>query len=109
MSKRHAPARVKAVADLIRAGMLPAKNGVNTVVIEDEGRRVFTVVLVRGIALGEDIQTLAENHEADLKGAMMCRYCGCTEDHACPGGCSWIAEDCCSHPACMAREKERRP
>ena len=59
MSKPHTRARMTAVAELIRSGMLPAKNGVNTVVIEDDGRRVFTVVMVRGIALGEDIQTLA--------------------------------------------------
>ena len=25
-----------------------------------------------------------------------CRLCGCTSDAACPGGCSWVAEDLCS-------------
>lgn len=25
-----------------------------------------------------------------------CRVCGCTEDHACDGGCYWIEEDLCS-------------
>jgi protein gp37 len=25
-----------------------------------------------------------------------CRRCGCTQDHACPGGCSWIDGDLCS-------------
>lgn len=26
----------------------------------------------------------------------VCRECGCTEEDACPGGCSWVAEDLCS-------------
>ena len=25
-----------------------------------------------------------------------CRVCGCTEDNACEGGCSWVEEDLCS-------------
>lgn len=25
-----------------------------------------------------------------------CRVCGCTEDRACPGGCSWVEKDLCS-------------
>jgi len=28
-----------------------------------------------------------------------CRVCGCTEDHACLGGCSWVKADLCS--ACV--------
>jgi hypothetical protein len=31
-----------------------------------------------------------------------CRVCGCTNDNACPGGCSWIEPDLCS--ACAERE-----
>lgn len=27
---------------------------------------------------------------------MKCMFCGCTDDHACPGGCSWIAPNLCS-------------
>ena len=33
-----------------------------------------------------------------------CRVCGCTDEHACPGGCSWVQEDLCS--ACQ-EELER--
>ncbi len=25
-----------------------------------------------------------------------CRECGCTDERACPGGCSWVEEDLCS-------------
>jgi len=28
-----------------------------------------------------------------------CRVCGCTDDHACPGGCYWVELDLCS--ACV--------
>jgi hypothetical protein len=25
-----------------------------------------------------------------------CKYCGCTDDRACPQGCCWITDDVCS-------------
>ena len=28
-----------------------------------------------------------------------CRKCGCTDNHACPGGCYWIEPDLCSRCA----------
>jgi hypothetical protein len=28
-----------------------------------------------------------------------CRHCGCTDDHACPGGCYWVEDDLCSECA----------
>jgi hypothetical protein len=32
-------------------------------------------------------------------GIRCCRVCGCSEDNACDGGCTWVAEDLCSaHP-----------
>lgn len=32
-----------------------------------------------------------------------CRVCGCNEDNACEGGCSWVEEDLCS--SCAEKEK----
>jgi hypothetical protein len=32
-------------------------------------------------------------HQADDG---VCRVCGCTDDHACPGGCFWVEPDLCS-------------
>lgn len=29
-------------------------------------------------------------------GVQSCRECGCTDNHACPGGCSWEEPDLCS-------------
>lgn len=25
-----------------------------------------------------------------------CRICGCTDEHACPGGCFWVSANLCS-------------
>lgn len=33
-----------------------------------------------------------------------CRVCGCTDDQACEGGCSWVEEDLCSK--CVPAESE---
>lgn len=35
-----------------------------------------------------------------------CRICGCTEAHACEGGCWWVEMDLCSNPACVAKAAE---
>ena len=32
----------------------------------------------------------------DVAAGPRCRVCGCTNDRACPGGCSWIEPDLCS-------------
>lgn len=37
---------------------------------------------------------------ADLR---VCSFCGCTDECACPGGCSWVQEDICS--ACAPNAK----
>lgn len=34
-----------------------------------------------------------------------CRVCGCTDEHACPGGCSWIENDLCSACASSTENK----
>jgi hypothetical protein len=32
---------------------------------------------------------------------LACAVCGCTEDHACEGGCSWACEDPAVCTACL--------
>src|SRR5258707_526671 len=34
-----------------------------------------------------------------------CRVCGCTQNDACEGGCSWVETDLCSSCVCGARAK----
>ncbi len=49
-------------------------------------------------------------HISDLDNEMhhikeqKCRVCGCTENHACPGGCYWVEWDLCSK--CVGKEAE---
>jgi hypothetical protein len=31
-----------------------------------------------------------------LSNVQRCRVCGCTEERACPGGCTWVRPDLCS-------------
>ena len=36
---------------------------------------------------------------AELNGVRHCVKCGCTDEHACVGGCSWVTADRCSRCA----------
>jgi PRTRC genetic system protein E len=38
-----------------------------------------------------------------------CRVCGCTNDHACEGGCHWVEKDLCSKCAEKMKEKQEAP
>lgn len=43
------------------------------------------------------IQTIEEVRMTDIEaGGRQCRECGCTDNAACPGGCSWVGLDLCS-------------
>jgi hypothetical protein len=48
----------------------------------------------------------AMDYDRRMRGRRLraCRVCGCTDLHACPGGCYWVAEDLCS--ACAAPPAE---
>jgi hypothetical protein len=37
-----------------------------------------------------------EAEGVDVVREVACRGCGCTDHHACPGGCEWVAGDLCS-------------
>ncbi len=39
-----------------------------------------------------------------VRSMQKCRVCGCTDEHGCPEGCFWVAEDLCS--ACFAKSGE---
>jgi hypothetical protein len=77
------------------------------------------LIMAEGIANGEpDIVGLTDEQVQALYGELLneydfclkytsnrkCRVCGCTEDHACPGGCYWVEEDLCSE--CIGKEIE---
>lgn len=50
----------------------------------------------------EDIEKMAEYHCGD-DDEVACRVCGCTDSHACDGGCYWVEDDLCS--ACADPEE----
>lgn len=31
---------------------------------------------------------------------VLCRVCGCTDEHACEGGCSWVPDPACEGDLC---------
>lgn len=55
--------------------------------------------------LGRELDVFAASVRGEQAGVIEkdhCRVCGCTDDHACEGGCSWVEEDLCS--ACVGKE-----
>ncbi len=41
-----------------------------------------------------------------VAGVRACRVCGCTDDEACKGGCSWAGTDLCSR--CIPQRRRKR-
>ena len=69
--------------------------------------------MVKIVLTAEDLLFLMKNRETALyveeslpeASPARCRVCGCTEEKACPGGCSWVEVDLCSRCA----EKTKKP
>jgi hypothetical protein len=68
----------------------------------NEGGREFYTTYEEGYGTCDiEVDMLCVNKESaekkleEIKGRK-CSVCGCTWDHACPGGCYWVAEDLCS-------------
>lgn len=66
-------------------------------------------VTIRGV--GAQLICRTERHSRELKVKtspkwcpyrQVCRVCGCTWDHACPGGCYWVEPNLCSK--CMGKQ-----
>ncbi len=47
-----------------------------------------------------------ENEQNEPLVEQKCRVCGCTDDHACAGGCYWVEPDLCSR--CVGTEHKKR-
>jgi len=63
--------------------------------------------LIRAAVLAEEhaLQVTRLSAEEAIYNAQVrrCRVCGCTDDHACESGCSWVETDLCS--ACRGLAK----
>lgn len=44
----------------------------------------------------EDIMAILKFKGIGQVDKRLCRVCGCTQFHACPGGCYWVTDDQCS-------------
>ena len=44
--------------------------------------------------------------ECEMCEKRVCRVCGCTWNHTCPGGCYWVEKDLCSR--CAGKEHRAR-
>jgi hypothetical protein len=53
-----------------------------------------------GYRASEIEQGVIDRHAVAQAEEASCRECGCTEDEACDGGCSWVEDDLCS--ACLS-------
>ena len=60
----------------------------------------FCALSAAALTEGEERERLilgyASNLDAQLKTQRRCRICGCTDENACYGGCSWVEIDLCS-------------
>ena len=45
---------------------------------------------VAAVIEGLEVDAWCDACKAALEGVRHCRVCGCTDDDACPGGCSWL-------------------
>lgn len=63
----------------------------------------LAMALVFAVAISIDLDVLGQLVEAHAHRPadvpQICRTCGCTDDRACPSGCSWAEPDLCS--ACV--------
>jgi hypothetical protein len=68
-----------------------------------------TFIAVSGITHSALVAYRLEGIKDELRTTRTCRFCGCSEVFACPGGCGWLKRDVCTR--CGPRyeaEKERR-
>jgi len=67
--------------------------------------RVF-IAIGRATCCGASLA--ADGIRMDHRAVRECRFCGCTPNIACDGGCGWITKDVCSSPSCLAKYQAER-
>ena len=56
--------------------------------------------------LGKIADDIVKRLNTNVPPQRTCRVCGCTQGHACPGGCFWVEEDLCSQCASECEEED---
>lgn len=76
------------------AGKLPSRwTWDGTVTLSNRGAKPGDILWTA--AAGADVETRTPL-EFRGRAVRSCRVCGCTDEIACPGGCSWVSADLCS-------------
>jgi len=101
-------AGILAVACALKAGIHGGKNSVGSVVVHDKDRPWASLTLASGVTAIRRMERVSASIAGALAETRMCKYCGCSECDACPGGCSWIDAECCCDPRCVEKREAER-
>lgn len=92
-------------------------NSVKDTTLDKEMEKVLQWNKEREKFANPDIESISAENEK-LRAVIMqsdpeffnrkCRVCGCTWDHACEGGCSWVEDDLCSKCCESATNEESK-
>jgi hypothetical protein len=52
----------------------------------------FAAIMKKTVDVANLAMMMFDVAAAEMKKVRACRVCGCTDDHACPGGCSWVVD-----------------
>lgn len=84
----------------LKGGAIEVGHALELARLDEAMQRKMLTRMQCGATLIEPDDVEDESGEAGV-----CRFCGCTDDDACPGGCSWANEEqtVCSSPDCLAQ------
>jgi len=71
----------------------------------EQGKKIRQSYLVvnKDEPYAKDVYEIIKEGELEKEEALFdkdprfCKVCGCSSDHACPGGCHWVTDDLCSN------------
>ena len=76
--------------------------------IRKDDQPSFSVIIAHGVTPISMLEHTVKAINGALDNVTTCRFCGCSETYACPGGCYWIEHDVCSHPNCVERWEDEQ-
>lgn len=89
---------IEPVRQALKAGAIEVGHALLLAPLDEALQRQLLTCMQVGATLVEPEDVEDESGEPGE-----CRYCGCTEDDPCPGGCSWAnaEETVCTNPDCL--------
>lgn len=91
---------IEPVRQALKAGAIEVGHALELARLDDARQRRMLTRMQCGATLVEPEDVEDESGESGV-----CRFCGCTEDDACEGTCSWANEEqtVCTNPECLER------